>query len=81
VQTPSGVSGLRLPYLDTRGEHTFNAPRPDDPFDVPMFMTNQVGWYLANQGRELSDDPCLQELYMDQCQFFDSESYEPPSFE
>lgn len=81
VRTPTGISALRLPYLDTHGEHTFNVPRPDEPFDVPMFMANQVGWYLSNQGRELSDDPCLQELYMDNCEFFDTETYEPPSFQ
>lgn len=72
------VSGLRLPYLATDGEHTFNAPNPSAAFDVPSFMTNQVGWYLLTSGREIKNDRCLEELSMANCDFWDKESDTPP---
>ena len=73
-----GVSGLRLPYLDERGEHTFNVPNPEMPFDIHAFMLNQVGWYLATGGTKLSDDPCLADaLDMSDCAFYDRASFKP----
>lgn len=85
-RTPwGGVSALRLPYLDERGAHTFNAPNPSLPFDIHTFMLNQTGWYLANGGREISDDPCLErDVMMETCDFFDRETFTPefePRFE
>lgn len=80
VETDSGISALRLPYLNPQGAHTFNVPQPDRPFDVPSFMTNQVAWYLAHEGDRLSDDPCLQKMPLDaSCEFFDPETYEGPT--
>lgn len=76
-----GISALRLPYLNVRGEHTFNAPNPSAPFDMPSFMTNQVGWYLLTSGRELIDDPCIEELAMTNCDFFDPETFTPPDLQ
>ena len=79
VETPGGTSALRLPYLETEGAHTFNAPRSGDPFDVPSFMTNQVGWYFATEGKKLRDDPCLQMMPLeDHCPFFDPKTFEGP---
>lgn len=75
------VSALRLPYLNTAGEHTFNAPNPSAAFDMPSFMTNQVGWYLLTSGKELIDDPCIEELAMTNCDFFDPETSTPPALE
>lgn len=77
VQNPHGISALRLPYLDTHGEHTFNIPRTDQGFDIAMFMTNQVGWFLANYGTRLSDDTCMEVLFMDTCEFFDPTAFAP----
>ncbi|TDP73415.1 hypothetical protein [Bradymonas sediminis] len=79
VHTDQGISALRLPYLDTRGEHTFNIPRTDRGFDISTFMTNQVGWFMANYGTQLSDDPCMEALFMEECDFFDVESFTPPT--
>jgi hypothetical protein len=73
-----GLSGLRLPYLATDGEHTFNAPNPSAAFDVPSFMHNQVGWYLLTSGQEIKNDRCLEELSMKDCDFFDKETFVPP---
>ncbi|MFW6053741.1 MAG: hypothetical protein ACOC9J_02900 [Persicimonas sp.] len=80
VETDYGVSALRLPYLNTHGEHTFNVPRTDRGFGIATFMTNQVGWYLTHAGQSLSDDPCLQELSMEDCGFFDTETFDRPEF-
>jgi hypothetical protein len=79
IQTEHGVSALRLPYMNIHGEHTFNVPRTDRGFDISTFMTNQVGWYLANYGTQISDDPCMEALFMDECDFFDPESFTAPS--
>ncbi|MFB6265428.1 MAG: hypothetical protein ABEL76_17650 [Bradymonadaceae bacterium] len=79
VSTSTGSSGLRLPYLNTAGTHTFNAPRPGAPFDIPSFMTNQVGWFLATEGAALSDHPCLQTMPLDHCPFFEADEYDGPA--
>lgn len=78
VQTAAGISALRLPYLRTRGEHTFNAPLTGTNFDATTFMTNQVGWYLIHRGQVLSDDPCLEDNLMTECSFYDADTFAPP---
>ena len=78
VETDTGVSALRLGYLDTRGEHTFNIPFPDQPFDISSFLTNQVGYFLATGGVELSDDLCMEDLLMRNCSFFDPDTFVNP---
>jgi hypothetical protein len=80
IKTPywGGVSALRLPYLDEQGEHTFNAPNPDLPFDIHTYMLNQVGYYLATGGQEVRDDLCLEaDLEMSMCTFFDIDTFTP----
>ncbi len=77
-QTDQGLQALRLGYLDRQGEHTFNVPQPERGFDAPMFLTNQVGWFLANAGEEISDDPCQQQIGMDDCDFFSPAEFENP---
>ncbi|RAL23683.1 hypothetical protein DL240_05860 [Lujinxingia litoralis] len=78
VQTDYGTSALRFGYLSIGGEHTFNAPRPEDAFDIHTFLTNQVGWFLATGGKTLSDDHCLEKMPMTGCEFFDRSRYENP---
>lgn len=78
LQTDSGISALRLGYLDPRGTHTFNAPNPDAAFDIHTFLTNQVGWFLATGGQSISDDHCLEEMSMAGCEFFDKQDYDNP---
>ncbi len=74
-----GVSALRLAYLKSDGEHTFNAPNPNAPFDAASFMTNQVGWYLLQSGREVKQDRCMEVLDLSECDFFDPATDTPPA--
>jgi hypothetical protein len=60
VTHESGVSGLRLPYISTRGSHGFGLPEPSSPFDIDTFALSQIGWWLASGGTELIDDPCFE---------------------
>jgi len=78
IETPYGISALRLPYLSTRGEHTFNAPLTGTNFDATTFMTNQVGWYLIHRGLLISDDPCLEANSLADCDFYDAATFAPP---
>ncbi len=59
LETDSGVSGLRLPYVETGGTHGFGLPNPSLPFDIHSFSINQIARYFQTGGTELSDDPCL----------------------
>ncbi len=79
VKTPYGTSALRLAYIRTTGEHTFNAPTPDAAFDINTYMTNQVGWYLTTGGQQLIDDHCLEKMSMQDCTFFDNDNFQRPT--
>ena len=59
IETESGVSGLRLPYVSTTGSHGFSLPNPALPFDIHSFAINQIARYFQTDGQELNDDPCL----------------------
>ncbi|MEE2750317.1 MAG: hypothetical protein VX519_02720 [Myxococcota bacterium] len=59
LETTSGVSGLRLPYVSTAGAHGFSLPNPSLDFDINSFSINQVARYFQTRGQELIDDPCL----------------------
>lgn len=81
VKTPYGTSALRLAYIRTTGEHTFNAPTPGAAFDINSFMTNQVGWFLATGGQQISDDHCLEKMQMPDCSFFNPENFQRPDLQ
>ena len=55
------ISALRMPYASMTGSHGFVTPRPDDAFDVPTFATMQMASYFFHDGKELSDDHCLED--------------------
>ncbi len=78
IETEYGVSVLRLPYLKTSGEHTFNAPLEDIGFDTVTFMTNQTGWWLISRGFEISDDPCFEDPLLESCDFYDFDTFTWP---
>jgi hypothetical protein len=59
IETSSGVSGMRLPYVKTTGTHGFGLPNPGLDFDINSFGINQIARYFQTQGQELNDDPCL----------------------
>lgn len=57
--TPGGVSALRILYVSPRGSHAYFLPDNRDAFDWSLFSAQQMSWYLATGGREVSDHPCL----------------------
>ena len=59
VETSSGVSGLRLPYVRPTGTHGFGLPDPDAAFDINTFGIFQIASYFQSGGTEISDDVCL----------------------
>lgn len=69
VKTPYGVSGLRIPYIYEDGEHGFFIPSPQKShygFDIDTYMINLIGRYFETDGKEILDDPCLED---DSCDF------------
>jgi hypothetical protein len=78
VGTSKGISAMRIPYTQVVGEHGFALPNPTNAFDIDAFMANQIGYYFANGSEKLSDDPCMQELSMEGCDFFDAEDWQRP---
>jgi hypothetical protein len=71
VETESGILALRMPYESPTGSHGPGNPDPARPFDVGTFTFNQIMHYLSTGGRELSDDPCLED---DSCSFLPRQS-------
>jgi hypothetical protein len=65
METASGVSALRLPYVSTRGSHGFSLPNPSLAFDHHSFALNTVVYFLLKDGKEISDDPCMADFSCD----------------
>ena len=78
VTTSRGKSGMRIPYVGLQGEHGFELPQPQNAFDMDMFMANQIGYYFATGGKELRDDECLEQVFMEDCEFYDHETWVRP---
>jgi hypothetical protein len=78
VQTERGISAMRIPYTRIDGEHGFGLPIPSLGFDIHSFMANQIAHYFANGGEVLSDDPCMEQLNMEGCEFFSNEDWQRP---
>ena len=68
VQTQSGVSGMRLPFVEPKGSHGFSVAEPDLSFDVHSFAIYQIANFFRTEGTEISDDLCLE---VGNCDFFD----------
>lgn len=60
VETSSGLSGMRIPYVSPSGTHGFGAPDPNLAFDIHTFALQQAARYLSTLGQEIVDDPCLE---------------------
>jgi len=56
-----GVGGLRLPYVNPRGQHGFGLPEPSLAFDINTFAILQAATFLDTAGTVISDDPCLED--------------------
>ena len=67
MNTSSGQSGLRLPYISPYGSHGFGTPDPSLEFDINTFSIYQIARYVQTRGAEISDDPCLAD---GSCDFF-----------
>ena len=67
---PVGVSGVRFPYLNPRGQHGFDIPHPAKAFDMDSYLINLIGYYFARGGTVILDDVCLEDL---SCSFFEEE--------
>lgn len=62
VQTASGESALRMPYISTTGSHGFTFPDPNLDYDINSFSINQIAGYFYSGGQEVSDDECLEDF-------------------
>lgn len=60
VKTPTGVSGLRIPYLNRTGFHVFVIPEVSKAFDINNYMRQQVGYFFGSRGKEIRDEPCME---------------------
>lgn len=58
-QGAGGVDALRIPYLRRNGSHGVPPSIPERAFDINAFTVHQLLWYFSQNGKELSDDPCL----------------------
>ncbi len=56
---PGGVFALRIPYMDRYGSHGVPPSIPERAFDINGFEVNQILWFLASDGQQIVDDPCL----------------------
>ncbi|MCB9666390.1 MAG: hypothetical protein H6732_19925 [Alphaproteobacteria bacterium] len=60
IDTPAGQSGMRLPYVNPRGQHGFSFPDPTLPFDINTYAITQIADYLLSDGKMLRDRPCYE---------------------
>jgi len=65
TQTSRGESGLRIPYVLTTGSHGVTTPQIGAPFDISSFAINQITGYFLTEGKEISDDHCMEDYSCD----------------
>jgi pimeloyl-ACP methyl ester carboxylesterase len=61
VETDWGVTALRMPYIKTTGSHGPRLPDPTLDFDINTWFIYQVGHYFINDGKQLTDDHCMED--------------------
>lgn len=54
-------SGMRLPYLNPRGEHGFAFSRPTQAFDVANYLIHLIGLYFSTNAQLIEEDLCLED--------------------
>lgn len=63
-----GMSGARFPYTPLDSDmHGVDPPFPNLHFDVYGFTMNQIGAYFYFDGKCITDDPCLRDVGMEEC--------------
>ncbi|MEZ4241335.1 MAG: hypothetical protein R3F59_35295 [Myxococcota bacterium] len=58
-QAATGLHGLRFLYVNPTGSHAYFLPDERLPFDWSLFGVQQMAQYLATDGTDINDDPCL----------------------
>ncbi|RME30051.1 MAG: hypothetical protein D6806_00660 [Deltaproteobacteria bacterium] len=61
VPTGTGESGIRFAYLKPGGQHGVFPPGIESGFDMFSFVLNQIAYYFATGGEEISDARCLED--------------------
>ncbi len=61
ITSDSGITGLRLPYVEATGVHGFSVPEPERPFDIANYAVYLIGSYLGSGGTKLEDRPCMED--------------------
>jgi len=59
LETPDGFMALRFPYTFPMGAHGVEPSNPSREFNINNFVENQIGVFMASDGKVLTDDPCL----------------------
>jgi hypothetical protein len=59
IEDAGGFLALRLPYYSPMGAHGVEPSNPKRHFNINSFVENQIGLFMASDGRTFSDDPCL----------------------
>ena len=59
IPTSSGISGMRIPYVEQTGSHGFALPNPTLSFDINSFSVHQIARYFQSRGQVLTDEPCM----------------------
>ncbi len=78
IETTSGMSGMRMPYVSSTGSHGFAFPEPSREFDINSFAIHQVARYFQTEGRIISDDLCMESHDCDWLEPFDDAPQGPP---
>ncbi len=78
VKTERGIRAVRFPALNAKGMHAIGLPNPEKTFDGSMFVLNQIGYFLKNKGKRLSDNPCLAKNDCRNCLGDDCPEMPPP---
>lgn len=79
-RTSVGISAVRIPWMQHKGQHGFGLYEPDIPFDMPTYMHTMIGHYVASKGQELIEAPCLEDAscaFVPQPVFLGDGGFEP----
>ena len=60
-RTSVGLSAVRIPWMQHKGQHGFGLYEPDLPFDMPTYMHTMIGHYVSSKGQEIVEATCLED--------------------
>ena len=76
-RTSVGISAVRIPWLQHKGQHGFGLYEPDQPFDMPTYMHTMIGHYVKSKGQELIEAPCMEDS---SCEFVPQPAFDSAQF-